>query len=240
MEDRRNNPYLFIVSLIVIASFILSLAHTQLKSLQDYNIEVDRKKNLLKAIGINVKPLLSEEIVDIYNDKVSEVIITTNGNVIDDLSLSDLSIKELPNGKLVYSNNSEEYLPLFKSMEPEAYILPVTGKGLWSTLMGYLAVESDFNTVKGITFYKHAETAGLGGEIEKEWFQNNFVGKKIKNSLGEFVGITVLKGRAEEKQINSVDGISGATITSKGVTDLLKRDIYRFVPFFQKEMDRIR
>ena len=112
--------------------------------------------------------------------------------------------------------------------------MPISGKGLWSSLFGYFALDADnYSTVKGITFYAHAETPGLGAEISKKWFQDNFVNKEIyeKNNLKS---ISVAKGKADENSKYEVDGISGATITSNGVTTLLSRDLRRYEPYLYK------
>ena len=116
--------------------------------------------------------------------------------------------------------------------------MPISGKGLWSTLFGFLALNEDKNTVKGITFYKHKETPGLGGEVDKAWFQDNFIGKKIFNSKNELVSIQVPKGAAsalsKDKQIHAVDGITGATVTSKGLSNFLLRDLNRYEEFLRR------
>ena len=117
------------------------------------------------------------------------------------------------------------------------YAIPVIGRGLWSTLYGYLALEPDASTVKGIQFYSHKETPGLGAEIEKDWFTNNFIGKKIVNPNGELVSIEVLRGKVDElsnEAYHQVDGISGATMTTKGVTQFLLEDLQKYEPFFKK------
>ena len=88
--------------------------------------------------------------------------------------------------------------------------------------------------MKGITFYNHGETPGLGAEIEKDWFQNNFLGKKIKDLSGKLVSIEVVKGKSGDN-IHAVDGISGATITSRGVTDLLKHDLEKYSVYLNKQ-----
>ena len=96
----------------------------------------------------------------------------------------------------------------------------------------------DLNTVIGITFYKHGETPGLGGEVEKKWFQNNFVGKKIFNQTGELVSVKVVKGKVNDVYFgealnHGVDGISGATITSRGVSYFLKRDLLKYEQYLK-------
>ena len=108
---------------------------------------------------------------------------------------------------------------------------------MWSTLYGYLAVEPDGKTVKGITFYKHKETAGLGGEVEKPWFQNNFVGKQFIDDEGNLISIQVIKGKVSDddpQSYHKVDGISGATITGRGLNQFLKEDLKKYEPFFKK------
>jgi Na+-transporting NADH:ubiquinone oxidoreductase subunit C len=103
----------------------------------------------------------------------------------------------------------------------EKYVFPIRGKGLWSILKGFIAVENDFQTISGLTFYEHAETPGLGGEVDNAKWKQQWVGKAIYDEDGE-VGIEVIKGVADAGDQFAVDGLSGATITSRGVTNMLK------------------
>lgn len=121
----------------------------------------------------------------------------------------------------------------------EAYIIPISGNGLWDMIYGYLALNTDLNTVKGIRFYSHGETPGLGGEIEKPWFTGQFEGKQILDADGSLVSVRIEKGKAAIKHpgediIHYVDGISGATITGKAVTKFLHSDLEKYEPYFQK------
>ena len=130
-------------------------------------------------------------------------------------------------------------MPIYISSNPSSLIIPISGKGLWSTLYGYIALEKDFNTVKGITFYQHGETPGLGGEVDKLWFQKNFIGKKIYDVNDKFVSVEVVKGKVSDiysgnKVNHAVDGISGATITSRGVSNFIKSDLGRYLNYFKK------
>ena len=118
------------------------------------------------------------------------------------------------------------------------YAIPISGKGLWSTLYGYFAIEPDGITAKGITFYAHKETPGLGGEVDKPWFQNNFIGKKFIDENGKLIGIKIVKGKADPENAYEVDGISGATITSKGLESFLIDDLKKYEPFFRKIRNR--
>ncbi len=141
----------------------------------------------------------------------------------------------------------KEFDPGFKTLyvyakggSPQAYIVPIQGLGLWDKMYGYVALEKDLKTVRGVTFYEHKETPGLGGEVDKAWFKDQFKGKTIFNRGGEFVSITIAKGKAADRGIKGdemshyVDGISGASLTGKGVNEFMKTDLQKFVPMFKK------
>ena len=233
---QHNNLYTFrfIAIIAFVASLLLALASTQLKELQEFNVELDKKKNILKCIGKDVTLMNVDAIIKEYKSNIRNIILNSNGDITANIASENLeSVQNKSTGQLNYFIDNVEYLPAYKSLNPEAFIIPISGKGLWSTLYGYFALENDLNTVMGITFYKHGETPGLGGEVEKKWFQENFVGKKIFDQTGELVSIKVVKGKVNdvysgEALNHGVDGISGATITSRGVSDFLKRDLLRY------------
>ena len=243
MQHSNINTIKFITILTITVSSLLSITSTQLKILQMENEELDKQKNILKAIGLDLSKSSIDNIKYEYDNRIRNVILDLNGNMLDSIKFENLELLEnKQSGEIRYFIGSSEYLPAYNSINPPAFIIPISGKGLWSTLYGYLALKDDYNTVLGITFYKHKETAGLGGEIDKKWFQNNFINKEIYNLSGELVSINVIKGKASEvldgKSLkHGVDGISGATVTSKGVTTLLKRDLHRYKPFFDKKIN---
>ena len=133
-------------------------------------------------------------------------------------------------------------MPIYRRKSPsgetEAWCIPISGYGLWSTLYGFLALEPDLNTVKGITFYSHAETPGLGGEVDNPSWQAQWPGKQILDARGQLVGVSLKKGAVDEsipfEQAHQVDGLSGATITSNGVTNFVLSDLQRYEPYFVK------
>ena len=133
----------------------------------------------------------------------------------------------------------ERHLPLFKAQKDgkNYYIFPVYGKGLWGPIWGYVALEDDLNTIYGVTFDHKGETPGLGAEITKDWFQNQFKGKKIFDKKGNFVSVQVVKGGAPANDPYAVDAISGATITSRGVQAMLKNSLSSYINFIQKVRD---
>jgi len=224
---------MFALAVCVVCSFTLSLVSEGLRSKKELNMAMDIKKNILKAVDLKTpldpkaKP---DNILSVYEEKIEELIVDENGNIIEGKTPEDIKEGDKAYPLYIYKENGQSI----------AYCFPVEGKGLWSTLYGYFALEPDAITVRGITFYKHGETPGLGAEIEKDWFSNNYKGKKIwdiKNS--QLKPVAVVKGQvANAVPANQadfyVDGISGATMTSKGVTALVDNWINVYEPFFSK------
>jgi Na+-transporting NADH:ubiquinone oxidoreductase subunit C len=229
-----KNKYVFILTVTVVCSFLLSLAAEGLRELYAKNVEVDKKKNILRAIGLDIDSFTIPDIDKYFNDNIDTLIVDILGNVIYEISILDLDeIENKQTGEIQYFYDNKEYLPLYNETINNVLILPISGKGLWSSLYGYFAIDANnYSTVKGITFYAHGETPGLGAEISKKWFQNNFIGKEIYSINNNLESITVMKGKASIDNKYQVDGISGATITSNGVTTLLKRDLERYQPYF--------
>ena len=230
-----KNKYVFILSITFVSSLLLSLFSEGLKEKTLFNKQLDKKKNLLQAIGIDTNVLSTEEIIISFNDNIKELTIDLDGKVLSNIDHEQFEIVEDNiSGELKYFINNKEYLPAFLSNTMSAFILPVSGKGLWSSLYGYFAIDSNnYSTVKGITFYQHGETPGLGAEITKDWFKSSFIGKEIYSN-NKIESIKVAKaGQAKESDLYEVNGISGATITSRGVEILLKRDLMRYENYFK-------
>ena len=240
MQHSNFHTIKFISILTIIVSFILSLASTSLGPIQKHNIEIDKKKNILQSIGLDISNFNEMNIMDEYKSRIRNIVLDLKGNMVSDIKHVDLKlIENNQTGQVSYFHDQNEYLLAYMSLNPSAFIIPISGKGLWSTLYGYFALKDDYNTVNGITFYEHGETAGLGGEVEKKWFQDNFIGKKIYTVDGELISIVVVKGKASDVLSDDfinhgVDGISGATITSNGLTSFLLRDLKRYKLFFDK------
>ena len=118
----------------------------------------------------------------------------------------------------------------------EKYIIPLRGTGLWGPIWGYISLDNDMNTVYGAVFDHKAETPGLGAEINRDFFEKPFNGKRIFDLEGDFVSIAVIKGGAKENDYHGVDGISGGTITYDGVTAMLKERLDKYLPYFENKM----
>jgi Na+-transporting NADH:ubiquinone oxidoreductase subunit C len=229
----HKNSYVFFFAAVITitCSILLSAAANLLKDRQQENIALDIQKNILASAELGSPEMKRQEVLDLYDKDISSKVVNLEGDVVPGKKVKDLDPKKDVN-----------LLPVYYAQENGeiiAYIIPVSGKGLWSTIYGYLAFEKDLNTIKGITFYKHGETPGLGGEIEKSWFTNNFKGKKIFSPEGKLVSITVVKGKVQElipedEAYHYVDGISGSTLTGKGLTNFLKNDLQAYKPYFEK------
>ncbi len=187
-------------------------------------VELAWIKTELQKLGFQSEELEKKEafeLIDIFRSKLKLLASLAGKSVVDyDPGLS-----------LVFLHQPEDKVV--------SYIVPVKGYGLWGLIYGYVALQPDLITIKDIRFYKHQETPGLGGECSQPWFTNQFKGKKILNSKDTFVSVTVVKGKASdfysgEKLNHYVDGISGGTITTKGITKFLKKDLLRYNKYFDK------
>ena len=229
----RSNTYTLVFTSIVtiVLGFFLALAADGLRDLQDLNVENDMRKNILLSLGFKPgaeTPWTSEDIQKLFEENIEALVLDASGQ------RTEKDPKEIDTEKDL------EFLPIYLKKigdEVGGYAIPIAGKGLWSTLYGYFAIEPDGRTVKGITFYKHGETPGLGGEVDKVWFQQNFIGKRFVDENDQLLGIHVIKGKVQsddQEAYHKVDGISGATMTGKGLEYFLKDDLAKYEPFFKE------
>jgi Na+-transporting NADH:ubiquinone oxidoreductase subunit C len=233
MQKADRQIVLFAATVCITCSLLLSGAAALLQSRQAYNVELDRKTNVLKAFGVEVAGISAEEVERYFTDYISEVVIKPEtGEILQNVTSSDLTSDD---------KKLKTRLPLYRWTEDgvvKKYALPISGYGLWSTIYGYLAVQSDLSTIVGVTFYDHGETPGLGGEISQPWFQTQFRGKEVRNERGELVPFQVVKGGVANKypdgNVHAVDGITAATITANGVQKFINQDLARFEPYFNK------
>ena len=200
-EDTQTLTFAAIIC--VVCSLLLSGASAGLKGFQKANEEFDNHRNIVKAFGIDIGEMDRASIESTYKSNVS-----TN-------SAKDLMI-------YLWTDDGAD--------SPSKYAFPISGKGLWSTLYGYLALDADLETIAGISFYKHGETPGLGAEIEKDWFLSQFKGKKLYAD-GAPTAFEVAKPGSLLND-HAVDGISGATLTGNGVEALVRKDAAAYAEYF--------
>ena len=209
--DRNKNSYIFIYSiiLVVVVAGALSLVAVLLQPKQAKNYEIEQKRNILSAIKINVE---TKEVESTYAKIVTEIAVDKSGNEVE----------------------KEDALVLYKAQTDKGskYVFPLSGKGLWGPIWGYISLDEDLNTVYGAYFDHKSETSGLGAEIATEHFQSQFSGKKIFNSENQFVAVKTNKRGAQNE--NEVDAISGATITSTSVSEMLESCLNKYLPYIEK------
>lgn len=243
-KDSIANTFLVSLVLCVVCSLLVSGAAVVLKPLQERNKLLDRQRNIIEAAGISekdTKKLSGKEVEELYASRIEPVLVdlSTGEYVPDPDPLFDArkAAKDAATNASIegpfnigLANRSQKawvYLVKGSGDKLEKVVLPVYGMGLWSTLYGYVAVDNDLRTIQGLTYYEHAETPGLGGEVENPLWKAKWVGKEIweegEPMEDENLMVGVAKGApTSEQQKYMVDGLSGATITSRGVDSMLK------------------
>jgi Na+-transporting NADH:ubiquinone oxidoreductase subunit C len=238
MQYSNGYVFGFAALICVVCGVFVAGAAVSLKDRQEANAILDKQKKVLAVVGLlgdgEVTPA---QVQAAFTANIrAKVVVLKTGAVASDIDpvtfdqtaeskdpaigfaapLNKAKVARLPKHGLVYE-------VLGKDGAVQRIVLPVEGKGLWSTLYGYLAIEKDADTIAGLTFYQHGETPGLGGEIDNDRWKSLWPGRKIHNNKGA-IAIHVTKGAAGSvaDAPNKVDGLSGATLTSNGVTFLLQ------------------
>jgi len=256
-RDSFSQTILVATILCVVCSVLVAGAAVGLRSKQEANKQLDKKKNVLLAAGFSdAKQLSSAEVDEKFETSIERVLIDLDTGESPDSSIVDAEtydpreaarISELsdpiePPTGLGGIKRREKYAFVYRvkgeSGAIEKVVLPIYGKGLWSTLYGFIAVSTDATSVEGITFYQHGETPGLGAEIENTKWQDGWKGKQLKDENGE-IAIEVIKGTVNSESATAkyqVDGLSGATITSSGVSQLVRYWMgpHAFGPYLDK------
>jgi NADH:ubiquinone oxidoreductase, Na(+)-translocating, C subunit len=227
--NTNANGYMLVYStvIVVIVAFLLAFVFKALKPMQDVNVALDKKKQLLYAL--NVRNVDNAAAAEKYKQLiVADEIIDVNGKLIN---------KGEPGGeKAGFTLNSADYkagkLALFvcKVNGQTKYIIPVYGMGLWGPINGFIALNDDKNTVYGAYFNHEGETAGLGAEIKDniKW-QKLFQGKKLFGNDNSKIALSVVK--KVEDPTTQVDAVTGATLTSNGVSDMLAECLSKYLIF---------
>ncbi|MDA3843936.1 MAG: Na(+)-translocating NADH-quinone reductase subunit C [Candidatus Kapabacteria bacterium] len=231
------------VGVCLVCSIFVCSAAVFLKPLQTQNKKLDKIKNILVAGDLMQEGIDPEKI---FNEKIEAAIIeVATGETFpkekydDVLNIAKYEIKDIAdNEKYGMDIPKDEDTPAIGRMPKfmliymvkdasgtvEKYILPIYGKGLWSTMYGFIAMDKDLMTVRGFTFYDHGETPGLGGEVDNQKWKNSWKGKTAINENGEVV-IHVIKGQVNQEKpeaISQIDGLSGSTLTTRGIDNLVK------------------
>ena len=233
--NRNGNTYTFIYAavMVILVAAILAAASMALKPAQNRNKEIEKEQNILTAVNIpsttaNAEQLFKENIKKQY-------VVNSEGEIVNGVNAFNVDLK-VEHAKPVDQRN----LPVFECETKDGlkYIFPVRGTGLWGPIWGYVSLDSDMNTIYGAIFDDEGETPGLGAEIATPKFQAQFKGKKIFDDSGKLVSITVLKAGQTAPAEHSVDGISGGTITSKGLQKMLLDDFTSYEKFLIEKKNK--
>lgn len=238
MNDSIKRTLLVTLSVCLICSLFVSITAVSLRSTQETNKLNDQRIKILEAAKI-YDPTTSIE--DQFDNLEIKFLDFETGSISSEFQSFDIDkydqIKALRFAELSSPVPQSEDIAIIKNRENvgkvylvmqndniSKIVLPIRGYGLWGTLYGYIAIENDLNTVVGIEFYEHKETPGLGGEVDNPSWKNSWAGKQIYNNNDE-VYLSVLKGvvpKDDPEFIYKIDGLSGATLTSNGITNMIK------------------
>lgn len=230
--NTNSNTYTIVYStiIVVVVAFLLAFVFQALKPVQDANVALDKKKQILNSL--NLRGLNDADAAKTYKEVIiADEIIDASGKVLkpgtaggekDGFTLNSADFKA---GKLA--------LYICDVEGKTKYVVPVYGMGLWGPISGYIAINEDKATVYGAYFTHESETAGLGAEIkDNQSWQEKFAGKKLFSGAGT-AGIALSVSKKVDDPTTQVDGVTGATLTSNGVTEMLHDGLSKYLKFFQ-------
>lgn len=225
------------LAVCLVCAVVVSTAAVMLRPVQEKNERLNLQTNILQAAGLYEESMSGDDVREVFDSIERRFVELETGEYVEmDESFDTIQAKQDPtlSKKLSASQDpasikrkplvAEVYLAKTDEGELDKIILPVHGYGLWSTLYGFLALEADVNTVAGLGFYQHGETPGLGGEVDNPAWKAQWPGKQLYDEDGD-VAIRVVKGSAadtEQAREHHIDGLSGATLTTRGVDNLIR------------------
>ncbi len=240
MDKDTGKVLIFLVIMTVSVALVLASFRQVTAERAALNEDIFNKRAILAAVsdylgeGVELSKLKDEQIIEIFEKQVKQQVIDTEGNLVDGIMTKDVDMaqeKKKP--------ESERRLPLYTFMNggKKYVILSVRGSGLWDEIWGNIALESDMNTIAGASFDHKGETPGLGAEIKDQpSFAAQFKGDKIYEG-DKYVSVYVKKGGADKTNEHAVDAISGATVTSDGVSVMMYDGIKLYLPYLEKLRD---
>jgi Na+-transporting NADH:ubiquinone oxidoreductase subunit C len=236
-RDSIANTFTVAVCLCIVCSVVVSTAAVMLRPAQERNKLLERKRNILQAAGLYTPDQPLEEL---FKQVETRIVDLETGEFVDPSTINPetfnqrAAARNLTTSRIIPASEDlagigrrEKYSLVYLIRDNgrlSQIVLPVHGKGLWSTLYGFLALDADLDTIEGLTFYEHGETPGLGGEVDNPRWKQQWVGKRAFDDDGQ-VRIQVVRGQVDEDQpesIHQIDGLAGATITARGVSNLVQ------------------
>ena len=241
MKDRYI--FFYITVLTVIVALLLSVAAMFLQPYQQANIDNEKMMNILQAA--DVQGIDKENVQKLFNEGcVKMMLVNAKGDVVEECTKDFTKFKAFTmnvKDEIYKRDNGQDFvLPIIviNNGKEDVNVIQLQGAGLWGPIWGYIGMTSDFQNVVGVVFDHKSETPGLGAEITTPRFRDQFKGKTIFSG-GEFVSIDVVKGGvanlASDLQKHSVDAISGGTITSNGVNNMIENVLGSYLPYIEKQ-----
>lgn len=232
---RQSNTYivLYAAAITVVCGGLLAFASVSLKEKQDANIAMEKKRNILSCVTALPE---GADVNDLYAKQVKGFVIDFSGNVKEEATVDQVDLakeyKKAPADRLLpvyeFRNQSDP-------SKVEYMVMPLYGYGLWNNIWGFVAVKSDFSTIQGVKFQHAGETPGLGARIDSDEIQERYKGKMIFEN-GNLVSVVMQKGEGHDysNDTHKVDGMSGATLTGKGVNNMLKDYLVCYENYLKK------
>ena len=220
--DNNSNAYTFTFAIImvVVVGTLLAVASQGLKTRQEKNATDKKMISILSAINIEAS---RDNAQDMFNMYVVDSKIISGKDL--NAEAFDIDIKKEYRDKTLAAKDRNYPLYICEKDNKRYYVIPVIGTGLWGPIWGFVALESDFKTIYGANFDHKSETPGLGAEIKYAAYSDQYTGEIISDTTGTFQPIVVVKDGSGSGINSKVDGITGGTITSKGVEEMTTRTI---------------
>ena len=234
--NTNSNSYTFIfaIVLVTVVAGLLAFTATSLKDKQEANVKNEKMQSILSSIGVHESRDASGGVFLKFIKE--QLALKSDGSVDTGVNAFQINMKNE-----IKKDPDQQRYPLYiaEKDHKKMYIVPLFGKGLWDDIWGYIALDADKNTIVGAVFDHKGETPGLGAEIRETWFQKQFIGKKIFDKSGDFsadnfVSVKTVKGGSKEGDIHGVDAISGGTITSTRLSEMIAERMKHYLPYFQK------
>ena len=228
--DKNSNSYTFgfAILMVIVVGSLLAVASQGLKTRQEKNATDKKMMSILSAINIDVT---RENAQEMYNKYVIDSKIISGKDL--NAEAFNVDIKKEFRDKNISVSDRNYPLYICEKDGDKYYIIPVVGTGLWGPIWGFIALESDFKTIYGANFDHKSETPGLGAEIKYASYSDQYTGETISDTTGSFQPIIVVKDGSGSGINSKVDGITGGTITSKGVEEMTTRTLEVYVNYFK-------
>ncbi len=227
--NRNSNTYTVIYAavMVVVVAAVLAFTALALRPAQDANVRVEKQRQLLSSINIEST---AKTAPDLFKEYIpTSFVLNAQGEKVEGANAFTVEAKEF-----YKKDASDRLLPVFEAKVDgqTKYIMPMYGDGLWGPIWGYVAVNADGNTIYGAVFAHQGETAGLGAEISKVFFSEQYKGKRLFNNEG-FVSVAVLKTGQKTTDRDFVDAISGGTLTSAAVESMMFNSLKPYTKFLE-------